>query len=200
MAMKQERGEFLVKTARKIVETYIREGKRPEIKFPEWCEEKRGVFVTLETHPGKELRGCIGFPEPVFPLKEALSQAAISSAAEDPRFPPVRKEELDRIIIEVSVLTVPELITVKSPKEYPGKIKIGEDGLIFRYGFNSGLLLPQVPVEWKWEPEEFLCNTCTKAGCTPDMWLEKNAKIYKFQADVFSEKEPNGKVIKRSLC
>jgi uncharacterized protein (TIGR00296 family) len=182
----------LIEIARKSI-SYAFENKRYEVK-ERIFEEKKGIFVTLLTYPEKELRGCIGIPEPILPLKKAIVEAAISSAFNDPRFPPLEKEELNQIIIEISILTKPELIKVKNPKEYLNEIKIGRDGLIVKKGFFSGLLLPQVATEYKWSVEEFLSQTCMKAGLMPDAWLDKETKIFKFQAEVFCEKEPNGEI------
>lgn len=196
----KDEGAYLVSLARKAISAYLKNGKKvtPEREGGVLGEE-RGVFVTLETFPGKELRGCIGYPLPIKPLSLAVVDNAINAATEDPRFPPVKQEELGSIIIEVSVLTVPEEIIVEKPLDYIKKIKIGEDGLIVRYGYSSGLLLPQVPVEWGWSPREFLSQTCKKAGLPSDMWLSANISISKFQAMVFSEKEPNGPVIRKKL-
>jgi uncharacterized protein (TIGR00296 family) len=96
--------------------------------------------------------------------------------------------------VEVSVLTRPELIEVKSPDEYPKKIRIGRDGLIIESGFQSGLLLPQVPVEWKWDADEFLDNLCMKAGLAPGTWKEEGVRIYSFRSVIFSEESPGGEV------
>jgi uncharacterized protein (TIGR00296 family) len=112
---------------------------------------------------------------------------AISAATQDPRFPPVTINELDSIDVEVSVLTKPELINVDKPSEYPGKINVGEDGLIVEMGYYRGLLLPQVPLEWKWDVDEFLSNTCMKAGLLPDCWLKPEVKIYSFKSQIFEE-------------
>jgi len=120
--------------------------------------------------------------------RKAIFQAARAAAFEDPRFPPVQKEELSDIDIEISVLTVPELISVEDPSEYPGKIKVGEDGLIIRGRYGSGLLLPQVATEWKWDPMQFLKHTCQKAGLASDAYKDLSNKVYKFQAIVFGEK------------
>ena len=147
--------------------------------------ELSGVFVTL--YEGEELRGCIGFPEPVEPLYVAVVDAARAAAFEDPRFPPLKKSELSKIRIEVSVLTKPELIEVSSSSEYLKKIKVGEDGLIVRCGFDSGLLLPQVAVEYAWTVEEFLENTCMKAGLPADCWKSLKCRIFKFQAKIYKE-------------
>lgn len=146
---------------------------------------KAGAFVTLKQNG--ELRGCIGYTEAVMPLYDAIVQAARAAAFSDPRFKQLQKEELEKIKIEISVLTNPELIEVKESNEYFDKIKIGRDGLIIESVYGKGLLLPQVPVEWKWNAEDFLMNTCKKAGLPEDAWKDLTNKIYSFQAEIFSE-------------
>ena len=183
-----EQGKELVKLARKAVES-----KKVEKKFRKDFEIKNGVFVTIETYPKKELRGCIGFPYATFAIGEATQKAAISAAYEDMRFPPLSKEELNEIVFEVSILTKPELIEVKDPKEYFQKIKTGKDGLILQNGPFSGLFLPQVWNYFKTK-EEFLGNLCYKAGLTPDNIYDKKTRIWKFGAQVFAEEEPNKKI------
>ncbi len=187
MMLSEAEGEFLLKLARKAIETYILGGKVLNIpESPtETLKENMGVFVTL--HENGELRGCIGYPEPVKPLLNALIEVAIGAATGDPRFAPLNSHELEKIQVEVSVLTPPELIIVHKPAEYLEKIDIGHDGLIIERGVFRGLLLPQVPVEWGWDKEEFLANTCLKAGMSPDCWLEEGVKIYTFQSQIFNE-------------
>jgi len=201
--IKDEWGEFLVRLARRAIEEYVKNGrtiKPPEDTPPElW--EKMGVFVTLNRHhapPQMSLRGCIGFPLPIYPLVEATIKAAIYAAVDDPRFPPVRESELDDLVIEVSVLTPPELIE-GPPEERPRKIKVGRDGLIIEKGIYSGLLLPQVPVEWGWDEEEFLAQTCWKAGLPPDCWLDPETKVYRFTAEIFEEEKPRGRMRRKPL-
>ena len=195
-----DEGRFLVKLARRSIEEYLR-GREPEVPKPpsEKLGEKRGVFVTLSTYPGKGLRGCIGFPLPTNPLVEATVRAAVSSATQDPRFPPVRLEEMDEIIVEVSVLTPPEEISYSDPRELPKKIVIGRDGLIIQAGGFSGLLLPQVPVEYNWSPEEYLMHLCLKAGLPSTYWLTGKAKLMRFTAQIFVEKEPRGEIVEEEL-
>lgn len=186
----------LVELARRSIESFF---SKESIDFSEYSEfsKKQGVFVTLNLDG--ELRGCIGFPEPVYPLSRAVVEAARSAAFGDPRFPPVSKKELDDITIEISVLTVPEPVRVKKPEEYLDMIDIGADGLIIRGDFGSGLLLPQVPVEQGWDAREFLKHICIKAGLPTDAWKDLGNKIYKFQAQIFEEKEPRGDVIEKKL-
>ena len=184
-------GVFLVKTARMAVTEFLSNGKR--IKLESEREKKfsfnAGVFVTLNNADG--LRGCIGFPMPDKKLSHGIIDAAIAAATEDPRFSPVKTNELNDIVFEVTVLTPPVEITVTDPMEYLEKIKVGRDGLIIRNSFSSGLLLPQVPVEYGWNVEEFLQHTCEKAGLEKDTWKNEKVKIEKFEGIVYKE-ETNG--------
>jgi len=196
--MKIEEGEKAVMRAREVIKSSVEGGKLSAPILPRSFDELGGVFVTIESYPSRSLRGCIGFPEPTFPLKRALDDAARSAALEDPRFPSVSLEELDSITVEVTILTPPTKLDCP-PKEREKNIAIGVDGLIAQKGFYRGLLLPQVPVEWGWDPEEFLSQTCVKAGLSPVAWLDDDTEIYKFQGDIFSEEKPSGDVKKRKI-
>ncbi len=192
-----EQGKRLVRAARNAIEIFLTSPHYSNSlieKQLEGFEEKHGVFVTLYTHlPEPVLRGCIGFPQPIDSVKKLLPQAAIAAATEDPRFEPVSKEELDQLIVEVSILSTPEKIKGDA-YEIEKSIKIGEDGLIIEYGYHSGLLLPIVAVEEKWNAREFLDNVCIKAGLPTDTWRRPNVSLYRFSTQVFREKEPNGEV------
>ena len=189
-------GVVLVKTARKAVTEFLSNGNR--IKLESDLEEKfsfnSGVFVTLNNPGG--LRGCIGFPMPEKKLSHAIIEGAIAAATEDPRFPSVKINELNDIVFEVTVLTPPVEIDVSDPMEYLKKIKVGRDGLIIRHSFSSGLLLPQVPVEYNWNVEEFLQHTCEKAGLSRDTWKNESVKIEKFEGIIFKEETPNGAIVR----
>ena len=186
-------GTKAVQFARQVITEYV-QGKR-SITVDLGCvfQEKHGVFVTLHTYPEHDLRGCIGIPLPVLPLQEAIIESA-QSATQDPRFPPLQESELNGILVEMTVLTKPEQIKVKQPKEYLTNIKIGHDGLIVEHGFYKGLLLPQVPVEQDWDVEEYLSQTCMKAGLPADAWFENTTKISKFQGQIFTEVKPHGQI------
>ena len=188
-------GELLVKAARKIVTEFLKNHNKIHLdgNFNSRFSFDAGVFVTLNNPQG--LRGCIGFPLPSQKLSKGLFDASLAAALDDPRFQPVKFEELNEIIFEVTVLTTPEEIKVKTPEEYPFKINIGSDGLIVKHSFYSGLLLPQVPVEYNWNAKEFLEHTCEKAGLEKNSWLNPDITILKFEGIVFKEEEPNGKVI-----
>jgi uncharacterized protein (TIGR00296 family) len=193
-----EEGKFLIQLARTTVKKYLETGEKIETPkgAPKKFFENCGVFVTISSlrRGEKELRGCIGYPYPTSPLVEAVIDSAINAATQDPRFEPLSLNELEKVVFEISVLTPPENVEVANPKEYLSKIKVGEDGLIVEKGYYKGLLLPQVPVEWGWCEEEFLCQCCVKAGIPLDSWLTKGVKIYKFKAIVFEEETPMGEV------
>ncbi len=198
-----EEGKFLINLARSTVKQFLETGKapKPPKETPKKLFEHCGVFVTINSISGgdKELRGCIGYPYPTSPLVEAVIDSAVNASTEDPRFEPMSLTELDKVVFEVSVLTPPQPVEVANPKEYVHKIKVGEDGLIIEQGYRKGLLLPQVPIEWGWCEEEFLCQCCMKAGLPPDSWLTKNTKIYKFKAIIFDEETPKGEVKRLNL-
>ncbi len=195
-----KQGEKLVKLARATVDKELKNSNlKIEDVDDDVLNEKTGVFVTLLNFPEMSLRGCVGFPLSDIPLLEAVQKAAIASALEDERFPKLKTEELKKIIFEVSVLTKPESIQVKDPEEYAEKIEIGKDGLILQNGHFYGLLLPQVPLEFNWSPEEFLDNLCFKAGLSSDWLDDENTRLWKFQSQIFAEKEPRGEVVEVNL-
>jgi len=191
-------GKKAVIYARKVVEEYVKNKIIPLSDLKGFFIEKHGAFVTIHTHPIHDLRGCIGIPLPIMPLKDAIAEGA-KSATHDPRFPPIDTKELDKIIIEVTILSKPEKISVQRPQDYLSKIEIGRDGLIVERGLYKGLLLPQVSVEQGWNKEEFLSHTCMKAGLMPDAWFDKSTMIYRFSGQVFTEVEPCGEIMEKKL-
>ncbi len=197
--LSKSEGEIAVRLARRAIIEYIRNGKTIQpLNLPPVFEEKRGVFVTLtKRKESKELRGCIGRPYPVLSLGDAIILSAINAANEDPRFYPVRSEEIDEIVIEVTILTVPKRIRAK-PSDIPEKIVIGRDGLIVSSSTASGLLLPQVAVEHGFDSTEFLCQTCIKAGFMPDAWIN-GADVFSFEGQIFEEIEPQGEVKEKDI-
>ena len=140
-----------------------------------------GVFVTLRI--GKDLRGCIGYVEPLFPLAQAIQEVAVKAAIEDSRFMPVTLPELDKIIIEISILSpLEELKDIET-------VEIGKHGLVIDAGYRRGLLLPQVAVEYNWNREQFLKHTALKASLPPDAWKQKGIKLFTFTVEKFDESE-----------
>ena len=193
-----EDGKTLVKMARTVVTEYLTNNiKILNEDFKEKFSFSAGVFVTINDKSG--LRGCIGFPLAVKKLSNALTDAAISASTEDPRFPSITQNELNDLVFEVTVLTSPEEISTSSPDEIIQEIKIGRDGLIIEKDSQSGLLLPQVPVEYNWNVIDFLNHTCHKAGLPNDSWTDKDTKISKFQGVIFREILPNGEIIREKF-
>ncbi len=190
-------GQKFVSLARRSIEYFTDfNAMLLELSPDKRYEGKRGMFVTLHSFPSMALRGCIGLPYPTTMLWQAIIEAATSAAFSDPRFPPLEKNELGRIIVEISVLTEPmEISWKKSADELLEKITIGKDGLIAKQNYRSGLLLPQVAPEYKWKPKEFLEQACCKAGLEKNAWKDRETTIQKFQAQIFKEKTPNSKEI-----
>ena len=166
--------------------------------LPKLFDAPRGVFVTLTEHPAGDLRGCIGFPVPVYPLRAAIPRVAVAAAVEDPRFPPLRRSELDRTIVEVSLLTLPEPLDAADPADRAREVRVGRDGLIVDADGASGLLLPQVATEQAWDAETFLAETCRKAGLRPEAWRSPRTRFRRFQAEIFHEIGPGGAVAARA--
>ncbi len=139
--------------------------------------EQRGAFTTL--HLRGKLRGCIGYVFPAQSLYRTVAETARAAALDDPRFEPVGLPEAPELQVEISVLSTLKPIT-------PEDVVVGKHGLVVSYGNRRGLLLPQVPVEWGWDRETFLSQTCLKAGLPPDAWLH-GAELQAFTAEVFGE-------------
>lgn len=197
-ALKDSDGPQLITAARKAIEHFLQTARietPSELLNDPRFEQRLGCFVTLKMNDmEKSLRGCIGFPEPTHKISEALPKAAIFAATEDPRFPAVVSDELEALLVEVSVLTRPIRVGVKNPEHVPSSIDVGVDGLILKWPFGSGLLLPQVALEQNWNVYEYLGNLSLKAGAAPDQWRSPESVIYKFKAQIFQEMSPRGPV------
>lgn len=177
--LEQNLRQKLLEIARRSIEGYLEEGKAPTFAVTEAELLQEGAaFVTLTK--GGRLRGCIGYTEATHPLYQTVASCALSAAFSDPRFPPLRSEELPQTEIEISVLT--PLQEIKEISE----IEVGQDGLFITKGSHRGLLLPQVAVEYGWDRETFLKQTCLKAGLPPDAW-KSGAEIFIFSAEIFHE-------------
>ncbi|MDH7594444.1 MAG: TIGR00296 family protein [Methanomicrobiales archaeon] len=179
----EERALALSMARRAIQKALSGERYEPE-ELPPLFGDRRGVFVTLKRCG--ELRGCIGIPYPVMPLGEAIVESAISAALCDPRFPPVRERELAELKIEITILTPPERLDCP-PQERPLHVRVGRHGIIVRRGRTSGLLLPQVAVEYGWKESEFLDHTCMKARLERDCWRSEQVEILTFEGEIISE-------------
>ena len=174
-AYSQEERQILLQLAHRSIETALA-GRKLDLTPPSaHLGEMRGAFTTL--HLQGKLRGCIGYVIPVHPLYQTLAETAQAAAFDDPRFQPVTDEEAPHLKIEISVLSPLRPIR-------PEEVVTGVHGLIVTKGGHRGLLLPQVPVEWHWDRETFLSQTCLKAGLPPDAWMQ-NIDLQAFTAEVF---------------
>ena len=184
----EKEGKALLKLSRAAIEEYLKEGKiidLKEIPFESW--KKLGAsFITLENRLTNNLRGCIGSIIPIRPLYKDVIRNSIAAATEDPRFRPLSLFELPETRIKVSILSFPEPVNYKDPKDLLEKIEPMKDGLILKYGNFQGTFLPDV---WEELPEKtiFLSNLCLKAGLPADCWVNLPVEIYKYRTKVFSE-------------
>ncbi len=198
MDLKLKEGRFLTKLARNEIETHFGE---KELDIPEDMKEvvsrKMGVFVKLNRYPNNALRGSAGYTEGIMCLEIALKEVSLSAATKDHRFHPLRKSELKTTVIEISLLSEPELIKVDDPGDYINQITIGVDGIIVEKDSMKGVLLPQTAVESRWNSKQFLSYASMATRLGPDVWLDPDAKVYRFRAQVFVEQEPRGKIIKK---
>jgi len=174
---------FLLRYARSVIcEELGIETDEIEIPDSPLLKEKRGGFVTLKKNG--RLRGCIGYIEAVKPLLDTIGEMALAAAFKDHRFDPVRRNEVDGLSIEISVLS-----PVRETKD-PSEIEVGRHGIIISGGGRRGLLLPQVAVEYGWDRDTFLDQTCVKAGLAPGAWRDASTTIEIFSAEIFSEDDP----------
>ncbi len=176
--MTEQNKRALLKLARDTIASHFDHSK---VILPdaEDLQAKCGVFVSL--HKDGDLRGCIGFLRGYKSVVASVVEMANSAAFQDTRFSPVRESELQSIKIEISILS--EMLPVLDTSQ----IKVGQDGLYIQHPHGSGLLLPQVPVEWNWDLPTFLKQICRKAGLHYEAWKDKGAQLFSFTADVFSE-------------
>ena len=180
--LNEEQRQRLLKLARTSIESILEGRSLPlsEGDYDEVLRRPAGAFVTLRTKRG-DLRGCIGSIRAVEPLFKAVASSAVSAAFRDPRFFPVRPDEMPQLDVEISVM---------GPIEYVrdvAEIEVGRDGLIISKGRFAGLLLPQVATEYGWDREAFLDQTCIKAGLPAGSWRIEETRIEKFAAEVFGE-------------
>jgi len=178
----KEEKKYLLQLARRSITNFLKNRRmlEEEVENPK-LRQKQGAFVTLKVNG--QLRGCIGYPLPYKPLYQTIIEMAVAAATEDYRFPPLTEDELQDLVVEISVLTLPR--KVKKPEE----VVVGQHGIIISKGFNRGLLLPQVPLEYGWNLGTYLNHGCLKAGLPADEW-KRGVNIEVFEAQVFSEEEP----------
>ena len=182
MGLTETEKDELLKIARNVIECRLAGKGSPQFEVESTTlKEKRGSFVTLQKHG--QLRGCIGYIDAKKPLYVTVSEMAMSAAFNDPRFSPLGREELKDLSIEISVLT--PLKEIKDINE----IEVGVHGIYIVKDFHSGLLLPQVATQYKWDRLTFLRETCHKAGLPSNAWADEDTRIHIFSADIFGEDE-----------
>lgn len=167
--------QALLRLARGAIVAHVTRGSAPDPGVVAW---RAGAFVTLHNHG--QLRGCIGHISADEPVGRVVARCAVAAATEDPRFPAITEAEIRDLDIEISVLGPLEPIAGLSD------VEIGRHGLVVEQGWHRGLLLPQVAIEWKWDAETFLAQTCHKAGLPRDAW-KHGATLFRFDAEVFGE-------------
>jgi len=174
-ALTADEKKELLALAKDSISEYVSKGKVPEkeIANPKFKADG-AVFVTIKKDGA--LRGCIGHVRPVMPLYQSVIKNAVAASSGDPRFPPMNKEELKSMEVEISILS--PMVLLNNTKD----IRVGKHGLLIRKGYRSGILLPQVASEYGWDRETFLRQLCRKAGLPDDAW--KDADLYSFTAEV----------------
>ncbi len=191
-------GETAVKAARHIIDAKVKGNEYRVIHYPSKFDQHSGVFVSINEYPSGDLRGCIGYLESPASLKQTLKKAA-EGVINDSRFHTLSEDELDRITVEVTLLTPPVKIDCDNPGELESSVTCGVDGLIISKGSYKGILLPQVPIERGWDEREFLSRTCEKAGLSSTAWFKGGCLVKKFSGDIFAEDKPYGNVVKVEL-
>jgi AmmeMemoRadiSam system protein A len=188
--LSEDEGRYLLWVARKTIENRLANREDPPVKWkevPDKFKEKTGTFVTLTID--RTLRGCIGHIIPRETLIEGIVENAVNAAFRDPRFPPLTRKELDKIEIEVSILTPPKRLSYEGVEDLLKRLRPGVDGVILKKGYYEATFLPQV---WQQLPdkEEFLSHLCVKAGLSPSSWKTENLEISTYQVQAFEEEQP----------
>jgi uncharacterized protein (TIGR00296 family) len=204
MTLQNYEGELLVRLARKAFNTAL-EFRNPQIptELPNSLREKRGVFVRIGRSPDfqwnseTETLACLGYATSSRELIETTIDSAVACAVRIVRLPSFEISQLRNLLLEISVLTSPQLMMVASPAEYVKIIEPGVEGLIVEHGLATGLILPQVAAEKNYDEIALLGECCMKAGLPSDSWLKLSGiRIYRFQAEVFRETGPDGNAVK----
>ena len=175
-----EERQLLLQLAHRAIATALEGGQLDLTPPTDHLAEMRGAFTTL--HLEGRLRGCIGYVNPDHSLYRTVAETAQAAAFDDPRFMPVSAEEAPLLSVEISVLS--RLRSIRADE-----VAVGVHGLLIAKGGHRGLLLPQVPVEWGWDREKFLAQTCLKAGLSPDAWRQ-GADLQAFTAEIFGDEQP----------
>ena len=192
-----EDGKALITLAREsIVYHFSKKEPKLDAAVLKRFSTRLGAFVNI--YINDKLRGSMGYHEPLYPLYEAVVKAAKSAAFSDPRYPSLGRNELDKITIEVSVLSPPRVMEVRNPEDYLTTIQAGKEGVVVKGLFDTGILLPQTAIDNKWDVKTFIEQACLQGGMKKDVWLDfSQTYIYKFQCQAFREKGANKEVVQR---
>jgi AmmeMemoRadiSam system protein A len=187
--LSQDEGNYLLMVARSTIKNRLNNREQPRIDWkdlPKRFHEQLGTFVTI-TIDGN-LRGCIGHIIPRETLLEGIQENAINAAFRDPRFPPLTREEFDKIEIEISILTAPKELPYVDAEDLLNKLRPGIDGLIIKKGYREATFLPQV---WDQLPDkqEFLTHLCIKAGLSYESWRKEKLQVSTYQVQSFEEEK-----------
>lgn len=182
MELTDKEKDTLLDIAKQSIAAKLNHQAMPDVKIDsETLQSKRGAFVTLKKRG--QLRGCIGYIKAYKPLWETVQEMAVAAAFHDPRFPSLKKDEIQYLSFEISVLSPFKKI------HQVDEIEVGKHGLYVVQGYKSGLLLPQVAIEYGWDRDTFLKETCYKAGLPMDAWMDTSTEIYIFSADYFGDND-----------
>ena len=187
--LSEDEGQSLLAVARNAIKNRLNNAEPPQIdwkELPEKFQEQLGTFVTIAIDGN--LRGCIGHIIPRETLIEGIQENAVNAAFRDPRFPPLAKEEFDKIAIEISILTPPQELSYTDAEDLLSKLRPGIDGVIIQKGYYEATFLPQV---WEQLPdkEEFLTHLCMKAGISHDSWRKEKLQVSTYQVQAFEEEK-----------
>ena len=194
MNFSNEDGIRAVRIARSVAEAET-QGNLTDPEFSDVFKELSGVFVTISEYPSGNLRGCIGYSEPVVPLAESLVKSS-RAACHDPRFMPLTLEEAKACTFEVTKLTTPAELKFNNVDEMLNQIVLGRDGVIMEYRGNKAVYLPQVATEQGWTKQEMMFSLSEKAGLHRGAWTYKGTRIWTFHGEIFKEVSPCGDVVR----
>jgi AmmeMemoRadiSam system protein A len=183
MTLSREDQRLLLELARAAIECHLAQRPPPDHAARAALDEPCGAFVTLKKRPAGELRGCVGYVEPILPLGETVSRAAVAAAMRDGRFAGVTAAELPQLTVEISALGPTRRVAAE-------EVEVGTHGLMIRCAGAGGVLLPHVAVEQGWDRDAFLVQICRKAGLPNDAWKRPDAQLFAFTALVFGEDSP----------
>ncbi len=185
------RKELIFEIANTSIEQKIKYNEvwEPDLNLERYHDFKKlqGAFTTLYsgTPNNRKLRGCIGVPNPIYTLGKAIAHSARSAATKDPRFQPMSLEQFNNVLMSVEILSPITKMNYENREDLKNEIVLGRDGLLIKYGGSSGLLLPKVPVDYKWDLDEYLEHICNKAMIPTSLLYSKETTLSKFTSELY---------------